>query len=454
MAKNFIYFDASIKGQTESSAYEASEFISSFSGSANEPILTDGSGYLNYLVQTSAIDHGNLNAASLNDDDHSQYILVSGSRAFTGDQAMGSHKITGLSDGTSTNDAINLGQLQAQAAGMVWKAPVRVASVANITISAPGTTIDGITMSTDDRVLLKDQTTASENGIYVWNGAAVAMTRSTDADENAEVVANIVATVEEGTANDNRAYILTTNNPITVGTTAQVWGILPVNTFTSGDGIDISAGNEISTDLMSGGGIKYISTELAIEPNDFAGAGMIDDGSDNLAIDWSTAFNDAKAVKAEDLNSSTNGEGASIIGLEDSGNYFSTDNVEAALQQLGASIVDQGVQYTSAGVTKGDVCYVSANDTADNYSTISSNLKAIGIAAATVAASSPVTILANDTVVTGILSSATAGDVYYWDGSAHTTAPPGGSGNWIIQSGIAKNATDLHVEVKTVVKNS
>jgi hypothetical protein len=453
MAQKFLYFNSAIDGQTEADAYESSDFTATFTGSANEPVLTDASGYLNNFIDVSSIDHGGL--SGLADDDHTQYILADGTRAFSGAQSMGSNKITNLADGTSTNDAVNLGQLQAIQNGMTWKDPVRVASTANITISSPGATIDGVTMATDDRVLLKDQSTASENGIYVWNGASSAMTRATDADEDAEVVANIVTAVEEGTAHADQVYILTTNNPITVGTTGQTWTILPVNTFTAGDGIDISAGNEISTDLLANGGLKIVSTELAIEPNDFAGEGLTDDGSDNLAIDWSTAFNDAKAVKAEDLNSTSSGEGASIIGIQDVGTYFTATNVEGALQELGASLVDRGVSYTAdgTGVAKGDAVYVSANDTVSTYGTITSNLKVVGLAAAA-ATGSAVTVLANDTVVTGILTGATAGDVYYWNGSAHTTTAPTGVGSWVLQTGVAKNATDLHVEVKQVKKNT
>ena len=49
---------------------------------------------------------------------------------------------------------------------------------------------------------------------------------------------------------------------------------------TAGDGIDITSG-VVSVDLASGGGLKIVSTELAVEPNDFAGSGLVDDGSDN-----------------------------------------------------------------------------------------------------------------------------------------------------------------------------
>lgn len=82
--------------------------------------------------------------------------------------------------------------------GLAWKDSCRVATQSNLNLSSPGSSIDGITMASGDRVLVRAQTSASENGIYIWNGAAVAMTRSLDASTFAELE-QAVATVEEGT---------------------------------------------------------------------------------------------------------------------------------------------------------------------------------------------------------------------------------------------------------------
>jgi hypothetical protein len=83
--------------------------------------------------------------------------------------------------------------------GLAWKDSCRVATQANLDLSNPGATIDGITMASQDRVLVRAQSTASENGIYVWNGSAVALTRSLDASTFAELE-QAVTTVEEGTS--------------------------------------------------------------------------------------------------------------------------------------------------------------------------------------------------------------------------------------------------------------
>lgn len=106
------------------------------------------------------------------------------------------------------------------------KAPVMAASTANVNVAAPGATIDGVALTAGDRVLLKDQTAGAENGLYLWNGAAVAMTRSPDADTSAEFPAGVVVYVRGGTANGAKSFIHTTAGAITLGTTALTFAQL------------------------------------------------------------------------------------------------------------------------------------------------------------------------------------------------------------------------------------
>jgi hypothetical protein len=105
--------------------------------------------------------------------------------------------------------------------GLAWKDSCRVASISNINLSSPGATIDGVTMSVGDRVLVKDQTTASQNGIYIWNGAAVAMTRALDASTSAELE-QAISTVEEGTSAG--ATFRQTNVNFVLDTGSVTWG--------------------------------------------------------------------------------------------------------------------------------------------------------------------------------------------------------------------------------------
>lgn len=107
-------------------------------------------------------------------------------------------RILNLPAPASDNEPARLVDLTTYVHGLHWKDDARVASQVDITLSAPGATIDGITMALNDRVLVYNQSAAAQNGIYVWNGAAVAMTRSPDADTYNELEAAVIS-VTEGT---------------------------------------------------------------------------------------------------------------------------------------------------------------------------------------------------------------------------------------------------------------
>lgn len=134
----------------------------------------------------------------------------------------GNAKIINLQNGVSDGDAANMGQLRAAVEGISWKASVRAASTANVTISNPGTaSFDGVTLVANDRILLKNQTAQAENGIYVFNGSGVAMTRALDASTSAEMESAVV-TVDEGTTNAATTWRQTQVN-FTLGSGNVVW---------------------------------------------------------------------------------------------------------------------------------------------------------------------------------------------------------------------------------------
>lgn len=200
--------------------------------------------------------------------------------------AMGSSKITGLGAGTAASDAINKGQLDSAVAGLSWKAPVRAASTADIdlAVAADPNPVDGVTLANGDRILLKNQDDGEENGIYdaVTATDPTTWVRSSDADTAAEVEGAAVL-VQEGTANADKGFTQTADS-VTLGTTALTWiEFFGGSALSAGDGIDISSG-VVSTDLKTSGGLKIDTTELAVEPADFAGTGLEDDGSDNLRL--------------------------------------------------------------------------------------------------------------------------------------------------------------------------
>lgn len=149
-------------------------------------------------------------------------IQADGGQAFTADQPHGGFKITNLGDGTASTDAATKGQLDAAVQGYDWKNSVRVATTAAGTLASSfenGDSVDGVTLATGNRILLKNQASGSENGIYTVN-ASGAPTRATDADSSAKVTGGMAVLVTEGTTNGNTQWILATDDPITLGTTA------------------------------------------------------------------------------------------------------------------------------------------------------------------------------------------------------------------------------------------
>ena len=102
-----------------------------------------------------------------------------------------------------------------------FKDSVRVASTANIAALTGLLTIDGVVLTAGDRVLVKDQGTGADNGIYI--AAAGAWTRATDADTGSELSPGATIPVEEGTVNADTLWNLTNDGAVTIGTTALVF---------------------------------------------------------------------------------------------------------------------------------------------------------------------------------------------------------------------------------------
>ena len=108
-------------------------------------------------------------------------------------------KVINLPTPSDSGDGVPKSYVDSLVEGLAWKDSCRVATQSNLNLASPGATIDGITMASQDRILVRSQSTASENGIYIWNGSAVPATRSLDASTFAELE-QAVTTVEEGTS--------------------------------------------------------------------------------------------------------------------------------------------------------------------------------------------------------------------------------------------------------------
>jgi hypothetical protein len=131
--------------------------------------------------------------------------------------------ITGLPTPTAAADAATKAYVDTLAAGLSWKQSAVVASVANVPLATglvAGQVVDGYTLLAGDRVLLKNQATPSENGLYAAPAAGAAA-RTGDANSSAELEAAAVF-VQQGTVNANNAFTCITDG-IVVGTTAITW---------------------------------------------------------------------------------------------------------------------------------------------------------------------------------------------------------------------------------------
>ena len=179
-----------------------------------------------------------------------------------------SNKIINLSAPTSSTDAANKAYVDSVSQGLDVKQSVRVSTTTNVDLSTAleaGDVIDGVTLVAGNRVLVKHQTTGADNGLYVVQSSGAAV-RADDANISSEVTAGFFTFVEEGTLYGNTGWVLTTDNPITLGTTPLTFTQFSgTGTFTAGSGLTLN-GTEFSVDVTpSSTNASLINTGGAVE---------------------------------------------------------------------------------------------------------------------------------------------------------------------------------------------
>ena len=179
--------------------------------------------------------------------------------------SFGGQRVTSLATPTIGTDAVTKDYADSLISTGTNKGSARVTATTNITIASPGAVIDSVTLAVNDIVLLTGQTTASQNGPYIFNGAASPLVRALNSDISAEVKSGLFVFVSEGTLNGSNGYTLTTADPIVLGTTALTF------VQTSGAG-----------QITAGSGLTKTGNII----NAIAGVGMIAN-TDDLAIDVS-----------------------------------------------------------------------------------------------------------------------------------------------------------------------
>jgi hypothetical protein len=282
------------------------------------------------------------------------YIKTDGTSSVTANISLGSHKLTGLLPGTAGTDAINKAQFDAALNGLAWKASVRAATIVNLASFSSVTVIDGVILLSGDRVLVKNQTTASQNGVYVLNSGT--LTRAEDLD-SADEFASASVFVREGSVNADTGWTQTAE-VVTVGSDVITWvqfaGVQPAQ---AGLGLSYaglvlnvnvdSSSIEISSDILrvKAGGIT--NTMLA-------SSGAVNIRSNSGAQTWSLG-----------LGGNLNFEALNGLTVQATGSSVTFSGVDATTVVKGIASFNS----SDFSVTAGSVSAVAKN--ADSLSDVS-----------------------------------------------------------------------------------
>lgn len=223
------------------------------------------------------------------------------------------NKVTGLASPVADTDAANKAYVDAARSGLDVKQSVRVATTgSDVSLSNSTTEIDGVTLADGDRVLVKDQTDASENGIYVVSTSGT-WARSTDADSDAEVTAGLFTFVAEGAENADSGWVLTTNDTITLNTTDLAFAKFSgAGQIIAGLGLSKSGTQANQLDVNVDGTTTYIdgSDNVAVKESNTAGESLISNGLGTTPT-WGPVDLDNSSAVTNDLPVTHGGTGAS-----------------------------------------------------------------------------------------------------------------------------------------------
>lgn len=340
-------------------------------------------------IRPGSITSDRLASGTVADDRLAEdYVKADGTRAFTGDVSLGGNRITSLSDPSVSTDAATKAYVDALIQGFDWKQSVRAATTAPGVLGtsfANGQEIDGVTLVTGDRILVKDQTNGSENGIYVVN-ATGAPTRAEDANSSADMTAGVTVFISEGAIQGNSSWSITTDDPVDLGTTSIVFAQVAGGSL-------YSAGNGL---ILNGSSFNVAAADTSLTVN-----------ADNLQV----RINDASLEVANGLRVKQGTAGQVYIA--------NTDGVLTPTTLSGevASVTDSGNVTLSSNLLRASNYVTRENPTGD----VDGTNTAFGLAATPVPGSESV-------FLNGLLQEPGAGNDYTISGSAitFTFAPSSG----------------------------
>jgi hypothetical protein len=236
-----------------------------------------------------------------------------------------------------SNEVATKAYVDASIQGLDVKQSVKAATVAAGTLAtsfAAGEVVDGYTLVAGDRILIKNQASASENGIYTVN-ASGAPTRAVDADVNADVTAGLFTFVEQGTLLSDTGWVLTTDSPITLGTTGLTFvQFSSAGVVLAGDGLT-KVGNTISANLKTNGGVVIESGLLAVDlgATNITGTLAVADGGTGATTLTGYVYGNGTGA----MTASTTIPGSAITGAIDNVTVGATTRASGAFTTLAAN---------------------------------------------------------------------------------------------------------------------
>ena len=331
----------------------------------------------------------------------------------TSDVSLNSQKITNLATPSASTDGANKAYVDSVSQGLDVKDSVKVATTANITLSGTQT-IDGVAVSADERVLVKDQSTQTQNGLYLCKAGA--WQRTTDLASGANA-AGMFTFVEQGTVNAESGFVCTSDSgSAVVATNNLVYSQFSgAGQITAGNGLEKS-GNTLSADLKSNGGLVIESSEIAVDLAASSITGTLAIGDGGTGATSASAARTALGVAIGSDVQAFDAQLSDIAGLTPTDSNFIVGNGSNFVLESGATA------RASLGVAIGS--QVQAYDAdLDNLSGCQSG----GSAALAALTEAEIQILDGATVTTAELNildgvTSTASELNILDGVTATTA--------------------------------
>ncbi len=352
----------------------------------------------------------------------------------SGDVDMGTtNQINNLADGTANTDAITLQQLLAATAARDAKDnAVALADTNQALTGLP--TIDGVSPTAGQRVLLTGQTAPAENGL--WEVAAGAWTRPSDFATGSSAEGAFVC-ITAGTTYEASCWVAVSDAPADVVDTNDPLFTQQPTSLTPGDGIDIT-GTVVSVDLSAIPGLFFNAGELEV---------LLDGATLNLAAAGLSVAGVPLNFTIDGVATSSNVTGANINALTDgvsnADSLHTHGNVESAREVRESLTSHAAINLGDPVEWGGTVDRVRQANAANN-----AEVDAIGVAVTAAAGAGLSVDVVRLGIAEGVISGATVGDRYFLAAGGGLVQGAGGftAGQHIVFMGTAKNATDLEVK--------